>query len=426
MAEAVNNNPQRQERAKQLSRKACAFAEALVKKDIKCETFADVVNHQWLWTEFRVVFKQLMNVWRELTVATLAVDGSGAPAGWQVEKRKETSGPAVLSDDDVEKVARSASQIRPDMKLRGIERRAISNERSFAVACFDGPTASDAFEVAVNHTTGDLVGVLPARKGKTIPIATDDGDAEAAAKLAWKRVQADLSERVGPDVAEQASEVVKLTPQTAVRDELGQRIYRYHVWTFFTICSVTIEEGSREIVAWYVEAFQDDAPECRLAEAAAKETAKSELKAERGLQGPSVTFDQAGEQHKTSVYWWHAEEGVNIEGDQTTVLLNGWNGKIFSVSRKWRNIPPAMLKEPGISADQAMAAADRAVGHDPAAPAGYIIGKSMIQVADNPDEPSPVRDVLVWRVGYSDPKSSGFTEAAIDCRTGQSARVTGW
>ena len=75
---------------------------------------------------------------------------------------------------------------------------------------------------------------------------------------------------------------------------------------------------------------------------------------------------------------------------------------------------------------QAAKLSDQAIGHYPAAPSGYVIGKSMIQVADNPDQPSPVRDVLVWRIGYSDTNSPGLTEIAIDYKAGEIVRQAVW
>lgn len=426
MADIENHNAQGQDREQRLSKKACHFAETLVKKEIGRDMLADVVEHQWLWTEFRVVFKQFMNVWQDLTVVTLALDEAGAPIGWYVEKRKDTSGVPVLSDKEVEKIARQLRQIRPDIPLIGVERQAIEDERGFAVARFAGTTPAESFEVAIDHTTGDLIGILPAPTGKANPIPTDDPDAGSAEQLAWKQIEEDLSKRVGPDVAEEAHSLVKITPLTATRDELGRRLYRYRVWTIFSTCDVSIEEKSREVVAWHVEAFQADSEECRLTEAAAKKFAQPELKAREGVQGPSVTFGKMADQAKATVHWWHVEEGINIEGDQTTVLLNAWNGKIFSAAHKWRKIPSELLKASGISAEEAMSASDRALKRDPAAPPGGIIGKSVIQVTADPDQPGPVRDVLVWRVGYADPDSLGFTEVAIDHQTGEPVRITGW
>jgi len=427
MADIENRNAQkRQHHKERLSQKACRFAETLIKNDIGRDTLAEVVEHQWLWTEFRVVFKQFMNVWQDLTVSTLALDTIGETVGWHVEKHKDASGPPILSDMDIEKIARELRQIRPDMRCLAIERPTIDDKRSFAIARFAGQTPDASLDVAINHTTGEVIGVLPTTKGKTSPIPTDDAGAKKAQELAWKHLEDDLKNRVGPDVLEQARSLIKLTPLTATRDELGRRLYRYRVWTMFSTCDVSIEDESGEIVAWYVEAFQAEAPELRLTETAAKEFAKSELRTTEGVQGPTSTFGRMADQAKATVHWWHAEEGVGIEGDHTTVLLNGWNGKVFSVARKWRSISKDLLKAPGISAEEALYAANRAISRGSSAPPGSIIGKSVIQVAADPDQPSPVRDVLVWKIGYRDSKSPGFTEVAIDHRTGEPVRVTGW
>ena len=58
MADIENYNAQSQNREQMLSKKACQFAETLVKKEIGRDMLANVVEHQWIWTEFRVVFKQ--------------------------------------------------------------------------------------------------------------------------------------------------------------------------------------------------------------------------------------------------------------------------------------------------------------------------------------------------------------------------------
>lgn len=426
MPETPRQYSGKEELAEKLSQKACRFAETLVRKDVERDTLAEVIEHHWLWTELRLVLKQSMNVWQELTVATLAVDSSSRPVGWYVEKRKEKSGPQVLADADIEKIARRLHQIRPDMRLVGVDRQAIEGGGSFAVARFAGTTPAESFDVTIDHTTGDLIGVLPGHMDNTRPIPTDDPQARSAGQIAWKQIEEDLRERVGPDVAEQARGLVTITPLTAMRDELGRRLYRYRIWTFFSTCDVSMEEESGEVVAWHVEAFQADAEECRLTEATARELAQPELQGTSGTQGPSVTFGRTADRAKATVHWWHVEDGVNIEGDQTTVLLNAYNGKIFSVARKWRTIRPELLAAPGISEAEAVRAADQAVGRDPQAPAGHVIGKSVIQVAEDADRPSAVRDVLVWRIGYRDPGGAGFTEVGIDYRTGTTVRMTGW
>jgi hypothetical protein len=367
-----------------------------------------------------------MKVWEDLTTATFVVEASGDPVGWQVEQRKQASTHPFLSDPQVEKAARGMRRIRPDMKLTGIERVEADKDHRFAMAHFAGRERDARFDVAVNHTTGDIIGVLPVPQGKTTPIAGDHEDARKAMELAWRQVKEDLTHRVGLDVAQEAREVMNLTLLKGTRDELGRQFYEYRLWAFYTTADVSVEEKSKQVVTWTVEAFQADAPQCRLLDATAQELAAPELKAVKGVQGPQVSFGQADGQEKATVHWWHMEDGINIEGDQTTVLLNAWDGTVFSVARKWRDIPPALLKAPGITAEQALQAADQAAHRPPTATPGKILGRSVIEVAKDPDQPGPVRDVLVWRVGYSDPSSPEFTELAIDHQTGQVVRVTGW
>ena len=418
--------PRKEQRTQELSRQACTHAEQLVKAALGQDVLAEVLDQQWPWTELRVLFTQHMRVWQDLTRATLTLDPAGQRLGWLVEKRKDACGPQILTDAEVEKCARTLPQIRPEQKLAGIVRTALDDKRSLAVARFVGRDPAASVEVSVNHTTGEVIGLLPTPVGQPTPLPTDDAEAKAAEQLAWKEVEDDLRKRVGPDVAQQARDVLKLTPVAAVHDETGRRVYAYRLWRFFTTCDVSIEETTNEIVAWYIEAFQAEAPERRITETEAAALARSELKAPGGFHGPSASFGKTGEDEKITVHWWHEEHGINVEGDQTTVLLNATTGRIFSVSRKWRWIPPDLLKPPAITSEQALRAADQAIKRDPAQPRGKVIGQNLIQVASDPDHPSPVRDVLVWRVGYAEAGGIGFTEVSINCQTGEAVRITGW
>jgi len=312
------------------------------------------------------------------------------------------------------------------MKMDNVERVPIDDKRSFAIAHFSAKGPGGSVDVCVNHTTGEIIGTLPKLDGELKPILPEDRGGKDAEKQAWDLVKADLKKRIGLDAAENAEQLLKLTPHSAFFDESGNRFYIFHLWKFFSNCDVTIEDKSNEVVAWYVEEFQYDAPENRLTKDLAGDIAKKELKADKGVQGPAVEFGKMAGEEKATVHWWHVEEDVNIEGDHTTVFLNAWNGRIFSAARKWRGINPELLKAPSIRPEQAVQAADAYLNRAASESPGEVMGKSVIQVAADQEKPSPVRDVPVWRVGYDDPGSFGFTEVDIDCRTGEAVRVTGW
>jgi hypothetical protein len=189
---------------------------------------------------------------------------------------------------------------------------------------------------------------------------------------------------------------------------------------------ITIEDITGEIVGWYIEYFQADATECKITDELALELASPELINSNGVQGPDFFFENELGDETVSVYWWHEEGGVSIEGDQTMVSLNGKDGTIYSVARKWRTVPKNILTAAGISEEEALVKAGQAINRDPVSPPGNVIGKSIIQVAEDEENPSPVRDVLVWKVGFEEPSVAGFTEVSVDYQSGDVVRITGW
>ena len=422
----MESAPSQKNAAGELSQPATSFAESLARHELKCDVLGEVVDHQSLWTQFRQVFKQHMRIWQQFTPVTLSVAADGAVVGWLVESRKEKCGAPVLADAAVEERARSLKPIRRDLRLVGVRRVPLDPQRSLAVAAFAGPARTDACEVYVNHSTGEVIGYLPVVSGQVLPLPIKGPEAENALELAWQQVESDLKTRVGQDAATHAREVLKLVPQKASRDENQCSFWSFQLWRFFTTCDVEIDQTTKEIIGWYVEALQNDAPDRVISQAAAIQSARPELTATQGVSGPQVTFAKAGDAEQASVYWWHAEDGVNVEGDQTTVLLNATSGKPYSVSRKWRKIAPELLQQSTISLEQAIKAADRAISHNPKNPPGQGLGKAVIQIAADPESPSPVRDVLVWRVGYQENGGMGFTEVAVDCKTSEAVRITGW
>ena len=415
-----------EEDIKEVSRKACLFAEHIVKREVGHDTFAEVVGHQSQWSEFRWVFQQSMRVWDDYSVVTLAVGERGTGTGWLVERRKSNCGRQLLPDAAIELCARTIQQIHADFQLQGVRRVAIDAERSMAVATFALPDKSRTFEVFVNHTTGEIIGFLPILSGKIAMVPTDDSESKGTEELAWQQIEAGVALRAGPDAAKHARQAFKLIPISATRDSAGWCIRIYQLWQFFSAVDVSIEETKKEVIGWHIEALQAKAPERRISEAAAIQAATPELKASDGVQGPRVTFDKVGAAEKVTVHWWHGEDGINVEGDQTTVFVNSTTGKAFSVARKWRKIPRELLKPPAINPEQALQAADLAIKREPTQPRGQVLGKNIIEVSADPSKPGPVHNALVWRVGYSEGGGIGFTEVSIDCQTGETVRITGW
>lgn len=410
----------------ELSRQASAFAESLARQELGCEVFAETVGHELLWTEFRQVFKQHMRIWQEFTTVALALAADNSVAGWLVENRKTRSGQQILTDADLENRARSLPQIRRHLRMVGVRRVPLADQRSMAVTSFAGQARTDACEVSVNHTTGEVIGAMPIPAGRLSPLAANDGEAGEALDLAWRQVEADVKQRLGSEAAAQARDLLKLIPQSAAKDEEQRSFWIFRVWRFFSTCDVSIDDSTKEIVGWYLEARQGDSPNRAISEVVAVQAALPELKANHGVGGPQVTFGRANDFEMACVHWWHAEADLNIEGDQTTVLLNATTAKPYSVWRKWRKISPELLSQSGITQEQAVQAADRAINRSPSASPGKVLGKSVIQVAANPEQPSPVRDALVWRIGYSANNGMSFTDVAVDCKTGECLRITGW
>ena len=106
-----------------------------------------------------------------------------------------------------------------------------------------------------------------------------------------------------------------------------------------------------------------------------------------------------------------------------TVLLNADSGQPFAVARKWRDVPSGLLETPVIDAAQAQRLAEQAEG---SGRPGQLIGRSLIEIGGDEQHPEDVQDVAVWRFGWRDDRSPSFTELALDCRSGEVVRRTGW
>ena len=422
----MNANSANESSQTEFASQARAFAENLAKRETSRNVLADMVENQPRWAEFRMVRAHHLQVWQDYTIVTLGVAPEGLPMGWMVESRKQTCGQPILSDVDVENRARTVPQILPVFRLQGVRREAIDDHRSMAVAAFIGPGNSAGCEVYINHTTGEIVGFLPVPTGVMKPVPLDDPGAKVAETLAWQQIEKAMTARSGSEAAKMARQAFKLTALNTLRDPEGTEFRKYRLWRYYSICDVGIDETTKEIVSWYMEALQADAPHRRITEDAAVQVARTELKATDGVQGPKIYYQKTGDNENVTVYWWHAEEGVNVEGDQTTVLVNAATGKVFSVARKWRKISRELFKPLLVTEAEALKAADKATHRNAAGPDGKVSGKNIIQISSQPNGPGGVRDVLVWRVGYQETSRTGFTEVSVDCKTGEVVRITGW
>ncbi|HXN10568.1 MAG TPA: hypothetical protein VN859_04945 [Steroidobacteraceae bacterium] len=420
-------------RRAQFGRRALQHAEALCAGSCDTPVRAELEQQQESWTEFRLLVVHHLHILQWVTRFTIVLDSDSSPRalGWLVEKRKLTSGVKRLSDAALIERARSLPQIGAQRPLIRMSVDALDAQHSFSILRFGAGAPADLLDVSINHTSGEIIGVLPASiPGATALVLSGDGleprlaaAAEAAEQHAWGILESSLTGQLDPGGAEQLRSIFAITLDGMVRDNAGRLTASLQLWRSYSEADVTIDSGSGEIVNWYVEAFQADAPERRIDETEAIERARVHLRAEQGVCGPSVAFGDIAGAQKATVHWWHAEGECNVEGDYVTVLLNATTGQVFSVAHKWRPVEPGLLAPPAITASQAVRAADLVHGSDPP---GQSIGRSIIETGGSAEQPDAVQNRAVWRVGYTELGGIGLTELAIDCATGELARQTGW
>jgi hypothetical protein len=414
------------ERRRQFTRRAISHAESLAAAAADTPVMAELLNQQVVWTESRLLVQHHLNILQAVTGFTVVLDGADPRRvlGWQVDKRRDTSQDKRLADDEIVARARTLPQIGPDLALQRISVESVAAPKSFSVARF-GADPAKSFDVAVNHSTGELIGVLPLRVGKATPLNVPGPGTDAGEQAAWQILEAQLLQKTDRETVDQARAMLRFVPQRASRDDAGRTSFVYRLWRPWSTADVGIAAATGEVVNWYVEGLQADAPERKLGEADAVRIAQVQLQGPpviaSGLQGPTVSFGEVGGEQKATVHWWHAEQGCGVEGDQLTVLLNAQSGAVFSVARKWRTVAPELLAPPKLDAAQSLAAASRATG---LSTPGHLIGRSVIEVGGDAADPDAVRDRSVWRVGFQDGVT--FTEMAIDAFSGEVVRVTGW
>ncbi|WP_395701186.1 PepSY domain-containing protein [Aquabacterium sp.] len=422
-------------RRAQLAAQATAFAERLGAAALGETVVAELLHQRLAWSQFRHQCQHHLRLLQRVTTVAVVLDADD-PArvlGWLVDKRKNDSADRQLSDDQLIAKARALPQIGPDLPVMGLRAQPLDAKRSCSVLRFG--EVADALtqrDVWLNHTSGEVICVLPLPQGTPTPLNLGPGASaqeaalrEAGLAQAWQLLESALAPRADAEAMALLREIFQFRPGDAVRDGAGRAVLQFPLWRQYSTVDVSLAPHDGHLQSWYCEALQADAPQQRISAAQATQLAQPHLQPGPGLAGPQVTFGDIGGEQKATVHWWHMEGGFNIEGDQATVLLNASTGAVFSMSRKWRPIDPALLAPPRISEAQALAAAAAAHGQASDGP-GRIIGRSVIELADEEREPPAVRDVPVWRVGYREAGGMGFTELAVDCRSGEVVRVTGW
>ena len=428
MAASVVN----EQRLRECAQHATGFAEQLLAEDLGVPVRAELVQQSTAWTESRLVVQHHLSLSSHVSEMTVVLDEDDhfLLVGWQIDKRKASSGSKQLSDDALAQLAVGALACVTLADVIGIETEAVDADHSLSAVTLSGPGPQRQTKVRVNHTTGELIGCLPMPVGKPRPfVPSESSDPELAEHAlevglsrVWDLLTSALAERLDPGQVDQAASVFSFTPVSAERDMAGRLTLVYRLWRRFTTSDVAVDSREDAVVSWYLESRQSEAQQPKLSLPAAIEAATPHLLASVGVHGPTAVFDNVGGEHQVVVHWWHAEADCNIEGDQTTVLVNADSGQVFSVSRKWRDIAPALLAPPRITGEQAVAAADKAQG----ASCGRLAGRSVIELGGDASEPEGVHDVAVWSVIYTGMWGLALTEWSIDCHTGQPVRSTGW
>jgi hypothetical protein len=391
-------------------------------------TAVDVLDTDWSWTDLRMRHRLHGRVHERLTTATITISPDGREAGWIVESRKDRCLALDLDAAAVEAIARRDPSISPSMRLESHMTVELDGGKKMAVCRFTSAADGKPREVLVSPAMKEIIGVAPVLDAARKPAPTDDAHAQHAKALARARVTADLAVRVGPLAAADSEKLVHLTVDKGGVDPSGWRVYDLALWSFFSMVDVTNDVGQDEPGGWHLEALGEEAPSHRLDEAGAIEVAKPHLLAKEGVAGPRVEFEVSRGRHRASIHWWHVERGLVVEGDQTMVYVNTWDGKVFSVARRWRKIEPKLFEQEKVGPDEAFMIVEKDrndLGVDPKAK-GRVIDRAIIEVSFDPSLPVPPRDVIAWRIGYRRPDHPGFAEVAVDQATGRIVRVTGW
>lgn len=419
-----------------VARRAARELEALAAAALGEPARAELVDQRIGWTQMRWQAEHHFHLLMPVTGLGLILDGTDPQRllGWQIDKRAAGGDGARLPEEALIARARALPQIGAERPLLRQAPQPLEGGRQCTVLGFGGDDPADRRDVWINPGTGEVIGVFPPRNGDLGPVAVvgtpgaplpaEVQAALAAAQVhAWALLEASLAGKLDAEALAQARQILRFMPTRGGRDASGRWTLRYELWRQHSVSDIALDLRNGEVLSWYIEAAQADAPERRLTAEAALAAARPQLGPREGASGPRISFDAVGEDEKATVHWWHTEAGFNIEGDHTTVLLNADSGRAFSVARKWRRIDPALLAPPRIPEAQALALADKAHG---GGQPGKLLGRSIIELIDDTVQPVAAYDLPVWRVGYPEQGGIGFTELAIDCHHGKVVRRTGW
>jgi hypothetical protein len=260
-------------------------------------------------------------------------------------------------------------------------------------------------------------------------MSVSDARTEEAREAAWGQLEKDLARKVDAAPLDSLRSSLHLSIGNAVLHDNGVVVCSLGLWSFYSTLDVSMDTATDAIVRWHFEALSEPAGEVALDEAAAVRTAQEHLKVRSGAQGPTVAWQdgEAGSRN-ARVYWWHTEDGINVEGDYVAVLVNGSTGKVFSLSDKWRSVDlPRLRARSRVSAAQARTIADAHMGRalarfDPGSPPDMNIIEVPTESAAEP----PVTDRLVWRTRYTSTDGMALVEVSVDSETGRVVRTTGW
>jgi hypothetical protein len=405
-----------------VSEKAVGFATAAVSAATAGSTLVELREQHEEWTEFRLLRHLHFVAWTWVSPVSIAISRTGTVIGWVVEMRRAAGSAPLLDVEEIERLARGrVRQIRTD-PLLGVQRVPIQGGGSYAIATFAGGW------VAINHETGSLIGHMPTVSGDGQPVRLDAARTSEVLEAAWWQLDRDVSGAVDSGALDQLRSSMHFTVIEARSHDHGVLVCDLGLWTFHSTFDVSLDTETAAIVRWHHEALSEPGTEGGVGEIAAVRVAQEHVSARQGLNGPIVNWQDAGVGGRHAhVYWWHAEDQVNVEGDYVAVMVNGATGKVFSVSDKWRAVDlPRMRAASRITADQAQAIADAHMGSTLARfQPGALAGLNVIELTTRPT-PSKPEDRLVWRRRYRSLDGVSLVELSVDCETGRIVRSTGW
>lgn len=104
-------------------------------------------------------------------------------------------------------------------------------------------------------------------------------------------------------------------------------------------CSVRQNAVTGEAISWYIEGLAEDGDESHPAgDMLALATAT--LQPPEDAVPAGAGYETQGDRTLFRARWRHEIGGIPVEGDYMEALVNGRHGKVFAVSRRWRQPRP--------------------------------------------------------------------------------------